>query len=460
MKTKLLIITPDEFITSLLEKYQEDNCLKMQIVTNVNSPLLDYRLQFLNQCEVYDFVVILLKNRSGNCKNSPLESYSDKENFRTLLISRRDAGDNNISVQFNGEYNFFTNPPIAVKQFISSILNLIKESNFQQPEIQNVRGLFAINALQGQSQVMKDLRILIKKVSRFSGVPVLITGETGTGKELVANALHYLSPRSKNSIKKLNCSAIPETLIESQLFGHRKGAFTGAASAQKGMVELANKGTLFLDEISEMRAELQSKLLRFLEDGSYLSVGDSKECKSDAWAITATNRNLKELMDKNLFRNDLFYRLNTVEIKIPPLRKRKEDILPLVQNFIKEFSIEFAVKPKKLSAESKDILMDYHWPGNVRELRNVLRGAMVKTDGKTLQPHCFDWELGKMLTLPGKSEKTIKSLKEIEQQHIIFTFKNCQYKIRKTANVLGIDRNTLKKKLKQYGIETTQLVIN
>jgi DNA-binding NtrC family response regulator len=452
MKTKLLIITPDEFITSLLEKYQEDNCLKMQIVTNVNSPLLDYRLQFLNQCEVYDFVVVLLKNRSGNCKNSPLGSYSDIENFRTLLISRRGASSNNIGVQINGEYDFFTNPPIAVKQFISSILNFIKESNFQQSEIQNVRGLFAINALRGQSQVMKDLRKLINKVSRFSGIPVLITGETGTGKELVANALHYLSKRSKNPLKKLNCSAIPETLMESLLFGHRKGAFTGATSAQKGMVELANKGSLFLDEISEMKPELQSKLLRFLEDGSYLSVGETKECKSDAWTITATNRNLKELMDKNLFRDDLFYRLKTVEIKIPPLRKRREDILPLAKFFIEEFSREFNVAAKNLSPGSKDMLMDYCWPGNVRELRNVLRGALVKTEEKTLQSCCFEWGSEKMLIPINKEEKTIMSLKEIEQQHIISVLKNCQYKIRKTANVLGIDRNTLKKKLKQYGI--------
>ena len=252
-------------------------------------------------------------------------------------------------------------------------------------------------------------------------------------------------------MKKINCSAIPEQLLESQLFGHRKGAFTGATIAQKGIVELTDGGTLFLDEISQMKLELQPKLLRFLEDGTFLPVCETEERCSKTWVIAATNQNLEQLIDKNLFRSDLYYRLKGVAMTLPPLRERKDDILVLAQQFIEEFTHEFDLRPKKLSSQVQEMFISYHWPGNVRELRNIIREVIITAEGDLILPQHIQSNFFNNF-LPGRSNK-ILSLADAEHEHIIKILHQNKGKIRKTARDLGITPQTLRKKMKRYGLD-------
>jgi transcriptional regulator with PAS, ATPase and Fis domain len=295
---------------------------------------------------------------------------------------------------------------------------------------------------------MREVRQLITRMSQFPGVPVLITGETGTGKELVVNALHDMSNRCDRLLEKINCSAIPDQLFESQLFGHRKGAFTGATIAQKGLVELADGGTLFLDEISQMKLDLQTKLLRFLEDGTFLPVGETEERCSKTWIIAATNKRLEELIDNNLFRSALYYRLKGIEINLPPLRERREDILPLAQHFIKEFTNDFNLEQIKLTSRAQEMFLAYHWPGNVRELRNKIRALIVTGDENLILRQNFPPEFTDNAASEEYAE--ILSLDEVEREHIQEVFRRNNGRIRKTARDLRTTPQTLRKKLKSY----------
>ncbi len=308
-------------------------------------------------------------------------------------------------------------------------------------------------ALIGQSPQIDEVRELIKCFSQFAGMPVLITGETGAGKEVVANLLHHSSPRADKPLIKINCSAIPDALFESQLFGHRKGAFTGAMANHPGYVGQAQDGTLFLDELSTLTLAQQAKLLRFLHDGSYIPVGETVERRGNAWIIAASNQSLKELMDKNLFRPDLYFRLNVAEINLPPLRERGNDILLFAEYFLMQFAQQFGTPPKSLSAEAREALLKYQWSGNVRELKNVIQKAVVYGQENIIRPEhlaleTVDAPVGHI------SHATSKALWEVERDHIIAVFISSGRKIRKTALVLGIDRKTLKKKLSEYGIQS------
>ncbi len=214
----------------------------------------------------------------------------------------------------------------------------------------------------GQSPQIESVRQQIECISQFPGAPVLITGETGAGKEVVAELLHASSPRAGKPLIRVNCSAIPESLFESELFGHRKGAFTGALSDQKGLVEAAHDGSLFLDEISSLKLELQPKLLRFLENGGYLPVGETMERHSNAWIMAASNENLEDLIAQKRFRPDLYYRLKVNEINLPPLRERSHDILLFAEYFLAQFAQQFGTPPKSLSAEAQEALLKYPCP--------------------------------------------------------------------------------------------------
>ena len=231
------------------------------------------------------------------------------------------------------------------------------------------------------------LRILLKKIEQVSNscATVLITGETGTGKELVASAIHELSPRSQRPLVKINCGALPPTLIESELFGHEKGAFTGAFALKVGRFEFADKSTLFLDEIAELPLELQSKLLRVLQEGEFERVGSSRTRKVDVRIIAATNRDLQRLVAEKNFREDLFYRLNVFPISCPPLRERPGDIPALVRHFVELYKLKTGKNIESISQKAMGALMEYNWPGNVRELQNVIERAILSTGGTRLE---------------------------------------------------------------------------
>ncbi len=296
----------------------------------------------------------------------------------------------------------------------------------------------------GNNDKMKGIREKIKKVAATTS-SVLIYGESGTGKELVANLIHYNSDRPGKFIP-INCSAFPSELLESELFGYKKGAFTGADRDKKGLFVAADKGTLFLDEISTLPMELQPKILRALQEMSFTPLGSTKEIEVDVRIVSATNENVEKLVENSNFREDLYYRLNVIPIKIPPLRERKEDILPLVQHFNKKISERLNVKEKTFTDEAYEKLMNYKWTGNVRELENLLERLIVLEDSEVINASVIPEEFSRSnqidrLNLEEIERKTIKKALEMSNKD-----KN------KAADLLGIHPSTLYRKIKKLNI--------
>jgi two-component system response regulator AtoC len=310
----------------------------------------------------------------------------------------------------------------------------------------------SISAIYGESEGIEIVRNLIKVVADTPKTSVLIQGESGTGKELVANAIHFSSDRSEESFIKLNCSAIPDNLLESELFGHEKGAFTDAKTMKKGLFELANGGTIFLDEISCMKLSLQPKILRVIESQTFRRIGGVSDIKIDVRVIAATNTNLTEQVQKKEFRDDLYYRLKVLEIIIPPLRERKEDILMLTKLFIQEFNKEFNRSIQKISPKTEELLINYSWPGNIRELRNVIERGIILCNGNELLPDNLPLELKKGGELEPSSTANLGkvSLVEMEKIHITNVLNLVNGNKSQAARILDISRSTLREKLKTY----------
>lgn len=314
---------------------------------------------------------------------------------------------------------------------------------------------FSLKQLIGKSKAMADLRQLILEVAP-TNVSVLIRGESGTGKELVANIIHYHSLRRDRILIKVNCAALSENLLESELFGHVKGAFTGALSDRKGRFELADGGTIFLDEIGDISPKLQVKLLRVLQEGEFERVGSSKTLKVNVRIIAATNRNLDDMIKSNRFRLDLYYRLNVFPINIPPLRERKEDIPLLISYVINKLRSEMGKDITGVSKEAMDFLMEYDYPGNIRELENILEHAFVRCHGRTILPSHLPFDdtcvMAKNL-LKNIQKNSGSAMETVEKELILGAIKQTNYHLNKAARVLGIGRATLWRKMKKYGIK-------
>jgi len=294
----------------------------------------------------------------------------------------------------------------------------------------------------GDSEEMKKVHMDIKKVAP-TDVTVLVQGETGTGKELVAQTIHALSPRSSKPFVAVNCAAIPRELIESELFGHEKGAFTDAVTTRQGKFELAQGGTIFLDEIGDMSLETQARVLRTLEEKELQRVGGTKTIKVDVRVVAATNKDLGKAVEEGRFREDLYYRLNVVLVKLPTLAKRKEDIIPLAEYFMAE-------RAKKISPRAKRLLLAYDWPGNVRELKNCIERAVVMGDGEVIQPEDMPYNIrkgGKLIPYP------LESLEHMEEYHILRVLRYTNWNKSETAKILGVTRQTLDNKIDKYKIQ-------
>jgi len=322
------------------------------------------------------------------------------------------------------------------------------------------------------SDVMKTIVDELYKVSQ-SDVTVLLYGETGTGKEILASFIHYNSPRKKGPFIKVNCGALPETLIESELFGYEKGAFTGAYTRKLGRFEMANNGTIFLDEIGELSISTQTKFLRILQDGEFERLGGNTTIKVNTRVIAATNKNLELEIKNGKFRQDLFYRLNVISFFIPPLRERREEIPYLVEFFIKKFNNKHQKKVKYVSPKVLDLLQSYDWPGNIRELENCIERAVVLTESEKILLEHLPYYLKPLekqiqyggISLPTelinpeknldliKDKKEDLNLKEAEKNKIIEALKISNFNINKAAQILGIHRNTLARKIKIYSIK-------
>ena len=299
----------------------------------------------------------------------------------------------------------------------------------------------------GRSAPMEDIFKLIQEVAK-SDASILILGETGTGKELVAKAIHAKSRRANSPFIAMNCGAIPDTLLESELFGHQTGAFTGATHPRKGFLEVVSGGTLFLDEIGDISLKMQIDLLRVLEEKKIIRLGDRKPVDVDFRLISATRRDLHKEVAKGTFREDFFYRINVITMHLPPLRKRKEDIPLLVQHFLQKYSHETTKKVDHVSREAMELLKSYNWPGNVRELENAIERAVVLSKSRTLGNEDLSFISHSPVRHP-----TPRSLREIEQDHIKWILDECDWNVTRSAKVLDINRVTLHKMIKRYNLK-------
>ena len=310
-------------------------------------------------------------------------------------------------------------------------------------------GKYRADQLIGESDSTRRLREVIGQLARSEAHTILVHGESGTGKELVAKGLHYESSRRNFPFMEVNCAAITETLFESELFGHEKGAFTDARATKKGLMELADRGTLFLDEVGEITLSSQAKLLRCLQERSFKRVGGTRDIKVDVRVIAATNRSLDVMVKEGTFREDLFYRLNVIPIAIPPLRERKEDILPLARHFLAEANRTFHKLVKRFAPETEVLLLGYAWPGNVRELKNLVERLVILSTGESIDAHHMPPQFSRLSegrpTEDAPSEA--RTLAAIEKAYILKVMQQANGNKSEAAKILGITRQTLRKKL-------------
>ena len=358
-----------------------------------------------------------------------------------------------VEAMKNGAYDYMVKPfePNTIGLLIEKILEN-KTQSIENLYLRDLKETFKdrtrFERMLGQSNTMQEVFALIKDVAPTNS-HVLITGETGTGKGLAAKAIHSNSSYCEGPFVLVNCGAIPEHLMESELFGYHKGAFTDAKTTKMGRLELAHKGTLFLDEIGEISMRMQIDLLRVLEDRVFYRVGGTKPVRVDFRVIAATNKDLKEAIKEGAFREDLYYRLNVISFKMPPLRDRREDIPILAEYFLHRFSKEIAKPVNGIMREAMDEMILYEWPGNVRELENAIERAVVVAKGRKIMPEDLP------ILRPEHPASAGESLMEIERAHISRILRENDWNIARSAKILSIDRSTLYNKIKRYNIRST-----
>src|SRR5664279_5351917 len=346
-----------------------------------------------------------------------------------------------------GAYDYITKP-VDPDELSHLVANALEHKRARREVVrlrENLQEASPSTELIGKSPGMKKVVELIEMVAATEAT-VLITGESGTGKEVVARAIHAASPRRYMPMVTIHCGALTETLLESELFGHEKGAFTGAQNRKKGKFEMAEGGTVFLDEIADISLRTQTDLLRVLQEREIVRVGGNQTIKVDFRLVAATNKNLEQLIEEGKFRPDLFYRLNVFHIEIPPLRDRREDIPLLVDHFTRKFSREMSKKITRVSPAAMNLLQQYNWPGNVRELENSVERAMVVAQEPELREQDFT-----LKTRNGNSVASSRCLEDVEKEHILRVLEDTGGNQTRAAEVLGIDRVTLHHKLKKFG---------
>jgi len=377
-----------------------------------------------------------------------------------IMITATNTAKTAVEAMKLGAYHYVTKPfdNDELRLIISRSLSekaLKQELIFRREEMDKS---FDFGNILGKSKGMKDIFKMVKQIAD-SRSTVLIMGESGTGKELISRAIHYNSNRKNYPFVTINCAAIPETLIESELFGHEKGAFTNAIEKKLGRFEVAHQGTLFLDEIGELSLTTQAKILRFLEEKEFNRVGGSKTIKVDVRLITATNKDLNQMIKKGGFREDLYYRINVVPIVIPPLRERKEDIPILIDHFINKFSVENNKNVKGINKDALEFLMQYEWPGNVRELENLIERVIALTSNEYIPANELPYSFKNIPKINGLKESVLdgkvsflQAEEEFEKEVILDALKRTNYIQSHAAEILGISRRILKYKMDKLGI--------
>ncbi len=397
--------------------------------------------------DMYD--VILLDIRMPKLDGLEiLKKVKVEKNISAKVIIITGYGSIPIAVEAmrQGAFNFLTKPYSAA-DLRGAVEEALRESDMGAGERE-------LSVLIGNSDYMKELKESIGRIAHTDST-VLITGESGTGKELVARTIHNLSKRSDKPFIPVDCSSLVETLMESELFGHVKGAFSGATESREGRFQMADKGTLFLDEISNINLNIQAKLLRAIQEQEVPKVGRSSPEKIDVRLIAATNRDIRSEIDAGRFREDLFYRISVVPLHIKPLNEHKADILPIAQHYLDIFLAKYESKVRCFSEEARKSLISYRWPGNVRELRNTIERLCVLCDHEVVDlSDIFYYGQNEQTRAPVVDSSTGRvTLIDVEKEHIVKALRHFHFQINKTAKFLGIDRKTLRIKIRNYGIK-------
>jgi DNA-binding NtrC family response regulator len=370
-----------------------------------------------------------------------------------ILMTAFSTVENAVEAMKLGAYHY-VNKPFNLDEVALLVEKALETSSLRR-EVRALRSSqgrdYSVDAIIGASPAMVTIKGLIARVAQSPASTVLLTGETGTGKDLAAKALHYNSDRASRAFVNITCSALPEQLLESELFGHERGAFTDARQQKRGLLETADGGTVFLDEVGEMTPGLQSKLLRFLEEKTFKRLGGLNDVRVDVRVVAATNRDLEKDVKTGKFREDLFYRLQVMPITLPPLRERRGDVLLLANFYIDQFNREFRKKIRGLSPAAASLLENYQWPGNVRELRNAIERAMLLVDRSHLEPQ--DFTLTRMVSpvefvLPPEGVK----LEEVERQLLVQALERAAGNQTHAAQLLGINRDQVRYRIEKFGL--------
>jgi DNA-binding NtrC family response regulator len=414
----------------------------------------------------YDIILTDLKLPGADGLQVLSETKKGDPEAPVIVMTAYATVENAVQAIKLGAFDFLTKPfdtdrlSILIKRALEN-RRLIAENTLLREELAQAVG---IEEIIGKSEKMAQASELVQKVSP-SDTTVLLQGESGTGKELFARAIHHLSPRRNGPYVAINCAAIPRELLENELFGSERGAFTSSIARKMGKFEIAEQGTIFLDEVGDLDISLQAKLLRVLQEKRFERLGGTKTINVNVRVVAATNMDLREAITRKTFREDLFYRLSVFPITIPPLRERREDIPALSEYFIRRFSSEMKKKPVKLSREALALLEKYHWPGNVRELENTIERAIILCEGRTITPEHLAIRLpraGEISLREGAGLKEVGAMAQAEAEKSLIRriLTQTHGNKRRTAEILKIDYTTLFEKLKKYGLQSSRQVLD
>ena len=440
---KILIVDDEQSIRTTLAKILEDEGHRTVVADSGEEGLAQFAR------DEFDLIVLDLW-LPGVDGMTVLERLRSAGAPPVIVISGHGNIDTAVRATRLGAYDFLEKP-LSLERVILTINHALSDRKLRD-QVRDLRREVFEELLVGESDAMRALEQHVRSAAP-SNSRVLITGENGSGKEIVARTLHRLSHRVEQPFVDVNCAAIPEELIESELFGHRKGAFTGAIDERKGKFELADGGTLFLDEVGDMSVRTQAKVLRVLQEQTFQKVGGQQPITVDVRVIAATNKDLESEIARGAFRDDLYYRLNVIPIAVPPLRARGNDIVLLAEHFLRRFSAETGTPRKRLSSGAASKLKAYHWPGNVRELRNVIERLAILLRGDAIEAE--DVQLGTRAAAPPEvpTDLTLKEARDaFEKQYILSRLKEFAGNVSRTADALGVERSNLYRKLHAYGI--------
>jgi len=454
MREKILIVDDEERMRRVLQMMLEREGYEVKLAEHGAEAL-----SLLAQ-EPFDLLITDMRMPEMNGLELLKNIKKIDERIPVIIITAYGTIQNAVEAMKHGAYDYILKPfdMEEMKTIISRALELERLRREREFLREEVWQQYRFEDLIGRSPAMRNIFSQITRIAKTKST-VLITGESGTGKELVARAIHINSPRANAPFVAINCAALPENLLESELFGHVKGAFTGAVESHPGKFERADGGTLFLDEVSSMSPALQAKLLRVLETQEFERVGGTNTIKVDVRIIAATNKNLEELIREGKFREDLYFRLNVVPIKIPPLRERREDIPLLVRHFVEKFCKEMGKKIKSISKAAMEALVEYDWPGNVRELQNIIERAVVLSEGDTItvndlpfRPEIPTVQIG---DLPYKEAKE-RLISRFERDYFEKLLKETGGNISQAARRAGMDRKNFYDKIKRLGLKVEE----